>query len=177
MKLCLIGVILVMLVSGCGGGGGDVPARESGYDFGYIDNRQVGGIYPAILAQPAPELNITRPVVEVGTGPKIIIDKVENYRGVAHIAGSTVYEGCDQVVYGRVFNVDRTQYRVEVFAETNANYIQPLYGSRILINEDGTWLAISHIGDIHALVSKADYSDAHWGSLIDGVSVLAKTQE
>lgn len=114
--------------------------------------------------------NIVRPDIEPGNSPKIVIDYISN--------GSDSYNlnGC---VTGRVFNVNPSECKVVLYAQTNTFYIQPFEDSKHVILDDKTWYAQTRYGDAFcALLVKNDYDPRDFPSCIqtpDGINILART--
>lgn len=146
---------------------GDAPIQSAHYT---IKLKGVAGARPEEPnAAQAPLNNLQEP--HTSRSAAIEITKVPRYDPTG---GPNTNDQIEGVVRG-VSNSDA--FRVVLYAKTDIWYVQPLLGSTIEINSDGTWSSWTHTGSEYAalLVPEGYSPSSTLGTLPSKNDVIAKT--
>lgn len=149
MKMCIIVILAALCLSGCGGGGGGGGNggggavnnnSSSSLNIGYIQLTP-GGPTSNVVMIPAPPA-ATPPSKPSGSVPTVTVYQTTQFASAVYDYSMPGYwySSTSQVAYGTVSGVKLSAVQLEVFAETNTYYIQPLTDCFVTINSDGSWV-------------------------------------
>jgi virginiamycin B lyase len=170
-KIKLLAILVVAIcLAGCGGGGNGSSMTGGQTNNSYVFGERLGA---AVSMQPAPP-SYSFPAWS-GTAPGIRIDQVTQFSSTVNAAGTDIYQGTTQVVFGQVTGPTAGKV-VILYANTTTNFIQPLTSTTININGESEWIAPANAGQVTALLVAQGYNAPATTSTlpaVDGVNVFA----